>query len=248
MQNAALEPPLAVSAILRRNSVTVSGPSSSLRRFLDELPDGCRTVPVQVHALYHGGEGSKQLMDRVVHDLRRAGVVLPASSQLSIPFRKASDKSAVSSCCPPSDDLVTEIVESILVLPVNWPQTLETMELDISMRVNQPEGPLELVRLVSYGPSSPLMLSGLQDMSSKTNLERVKVDLSHENTEIQTAASYISSETDIAIIGVGFNFPNGSNLEDFWRSLLDGQNFAKEVRGYSTCSGTFGKRYGLTSV
>lgn len=66
------------------------------------------------------------------------------------------------------------------------------------------------------------MFSGLQDILSTPSLEIVKVDISHENTEIQTAASYIASEIDIAIVGVVFHFPNGSNLNEFWQSLLDG--------------------------
>ncbi|VUC32259.1 unnamed protein product [Clonostachys rosea] len=69
----------------------------------------------------------------------------------------------------------------------------------------------------------------MADISTSPMITLKKMNISHENLEIQTAANYEYRASDIAIVGVGFDFPNGSNLAQFWQGLLDNKSFARET-------------------
>ena len=39
----------------------------------------------------------------------------------------------------------------------------------------------------------------------------------------------MTSDSDIAIVGIGCRFPGADNIDEFWRVLLNGENHVTEI-------------------
>ncbi|KAK9772691.1 putative Carrier domain-containing protein [Seiridium cardinale] len=219
--------PITIASILRHSHITVSGPKFILDEFIRQLPGHIQSRPVQVHSLYHGGEQMQPVVDRILDNLQKLSITLPSVSDLSLIVRDAHNGSAIS---PDSVQVFTEyhtlsrwIVEGLIVRFINWPLALDSTSKNMNQRLSTEH---DSIKAVAYGPFATLTMADLSD-SPKLSFE--KVNVSHENPEVQLLANYESRAGDIAIVGVGLDFPNGSNMDEFWQTLLDGKSFCREV-------------------
>ncbi|KAI0976932.1 hypothetical protein F4678DRAFT_469013 [Xylaria arbuscula] len=195
-----------VAAVIHESNMSISGHPATLREFLSRLPSHCIARPVCVNTLYHGGDALIPVVGTILEDFQFRDIKLPSFDDLRCPVFSSWDGSPLSrtmSC----GYLPREIIDILLVKPVNWAKVLCSLEPICKERVT-----------VTYGPSPHvLMPSTWLPTSASTNYQ--KRDASQESFDVQLRSNYSQKEQDVAIIGAGLDFPNGSNLEDFWDSL-----------------------------
>ncbi|KAI1373465.1 hypothetical protein F4677DRAFT_448294 [Hypoxylon crocopeplum] len=203
---------ISIAGILRDSNITVTGSGSALKRFLSQLPTTCVARPVHVNALYHGGERMAPLVGTILNDFQKHKVTLPSFNDLRKVVFSSFDGSKLSNIEFPEspNSLARHVLEMILVKHCDWTSVLRSIDIDQQKWV-----------AVVYGPS-PNLLVPPSFVSSKRTLDRL--DVSHENAEVQLLSNYRQSEDDIAIVGVGLDLPNGSDLDGFWESLKNGVN------------------------
>ncbi|KAI0966728.1 hypothetical protein F4678DRAFT_483639 [Xylaria arbuscula] len=207
---------LQLGAILNTNSFNVCGPCSSFEFFLPQLPESCTIRPVGVNALYHAGTRLDSLVSIISQDFRDNKVFLPSFESLGCFVYSPVDGSKLSATESPSTTSLPQyILETILVKPVNWASVISSLKLDRSIEVT-----------VVYGPAANLLMPS--SVASPQH-ELKKQDVSHDNLDVQLHANYERKEDDIAIIGFGFDFPNGSSVHDFWQSLEEGASFVRQA-------------------
>ncbi|KAI0451209.1 hypothetical protein F5B21DRAFT_390636 [Xylaria acuta] len=195
-----------VAAVLHDSNMSVSGPPTTLKGCLSRLPSHCIARSVCVNTLYHGGDALIPVAETILKDFQVRDIKLPSFDDLRCPVFSSWDGSPLPRTTP-CGHLPRKIIDILLVKPVNWAKVLCSLEPICKERVT-----------VAYGPSPHvLMPSSWLPTSASTSYQ--KRDASHENFDVQLRANYSQSDQDVAIIGAGLDFPNGSNLEDFWDSL-----------------------------
>lgn len=219
--------PITVASIIRESHLTLSGPKSLLEDFMQHLPENTQARFVQVNAMYHGGDQMKPAVNAVLTDFRKLDITLPPTTDFAFGVRDSTDGSVVSSETsrdPTGPHVICRwVVEGLLVKPINWSLTLDSMARDMNQLACHD---IDTAKAVSYGPFSSIIIA---DLHASADITLEKINLSHDSLEVQAAANYEFRASDIAIIGVGLEFPNGSNIESFWQALLDGKSFVREV-------------------
>ncbi|KAL7621050.1 polyketide beta-ketoacyl-synthase [Parahypoxylon ruwenzoriense] len=203
-----------LAGILRDSHVTVSGTSLALEKFLGRLPTSCVARPVHVNAIYHGGERMVPLVGTILNDFERYKVKIPSFGDLRRGVLSSFDGSELSET-QSSKSLAHHILELILVKHVDWISVLRSLDIKDHRKV-----------ALVYGPN-PNVLIPLSLVSTNKSLERL--DVSHESPDVQLSSNYRRNENDIAIIGVGLDLPNASDLNEFWNTLKDGINCVSAI-------------------
>jgi hypothetical protein len=154
------------------------------------------------------------LVSTILEDFESKGIILPSFQDLRRVIFNPFDGSKLSSgqC---GKTLTQEVLEMILVKPVDWTKVLQSLGMESRRRT-----------AVVYGPHPHLLMPSSM-LSPNSTLQRR--DVSHENATVQLISNYSTNDQDIAIIGVGLDFPNGSTLDEFWDSLKDGMNCVRPV-------------------
>ena len=155
------------------------------------------------------------IVETILEDFHKYRVSLPSFDALRRLVFSSSDGSKLSGVGP-SDSLAKCVLQLMLVKHVDWTKVSHSICSDGTHR-----------RAIVYGPYPNMLVSPSQVFSEKPMLERV--DVSHENVDVQLLSNYDQDENDVAIIGVGLDLPNGSDLDAFWTSLRDAINCVQTV-------------------
>ena len=198
-------------------------------RFKDvQLPDPINSRFAHSHALYHGGEELQHVYLELLDDIHRRNITFPSFSALKHPLRSTVDGKTIQqghfdSDGPHDTTLVATIVGMIVLHPVEWQATWKGLISDATRRHG--EDSMSTTQLLSFGPSSGSTLFGHPSRRQTSGLEYV--DLSHAPDVPHSIPS--SSDSDIAIVGMSFDFPKGEDASALWKTLNEGVNAVKEV-------------------
>lgn len=176
-----------------------------------------------MNAWYHGGQQLEQVVDQVLQDIDHRDIRFPASNNLRTILRSTLDGSAVYVHNIGTKNLAQWVIRQILVHPVDW--TLVSQGIVSSMREKLKGNPKEKFRAISFGPSSESLLGELADKSLLNNLELV--DASPFKSSIFNTRS--TNPNDIAIVGMGVNYPKGKDQEELWTTLSEGLSAVSDV-------------------
>lgn len=163
------------------------------------------------------------VLKAVIGDTKRRDIKFPTQDKLIVPSNCWTALDCVAGTEDASQSLAVKVLGAILVSTVDWPPAfLDILTKCETTRARVSSGPH---RLFSYGPSTNTL------MHSFPGLEQIELwDVSHESTSMMSSSGEERCRNDVAIVGMGLNFPNGDNLEDFWNVLKDGLNCVQEVR------------------
>jgi naphtho-gamma-pyrone polyketide synthase len=114
-------------------------------------------------------------------------------------------------------DLLVEVIEDILLQPLRWNKVIAEVIAQIT------SVQCKKIAILPFGPAntSKTLVKGLLEAGITTDIK---------NTN--KSRSLVSSNPrngDIAIVGMSGRFPGGENLEEFWKTLLDGLDLHKKV-------------------
>jgi Beta-ketoacyl synthase, N-terminal domain len=166
------------------------------------------------------------VVDAVLQDVERRDIGFPTTDALRHPVRNTANGSCITPETPRSQTLVHLVLEMILIQPIEWLETSAMLLQELQTNLNLRPTACTL-RALFYGPFAPLMMSGLSKKSLRSHIEML--DISHESRDAQMSCNYGESSRDIAIIGIGVDFPNGTDTNQFWGALKNGMNFVQEV-------------------
>ncbi|RYP22779.1 hypothetical protein DL765_001488 [Monosporascus sp. GIB2] len=206
-----------VSAIFD-NSVSISGPGSTLTKLrAAELPSvQCRAA--QIHACYHGGSAMQDVMKQVQHDVERRHIVFPPWDSLQAPLRSSLTGRRMSSQYE-SQSLLDSILASIFVDKVYWPR----VHTAISDHLNQTRrrDPHVRYRILGLGPGADSLVSRLKQEPLGP---RISI-----TSNISDFINGINELSGVAVVGISANFPSGKGVQQLWETLEQGKSAASEI-------------------
>jgi len=213
---------LQISAISSTTVISLTGPELQLEEFRQGLLSAPVTKFANVHAWYHGGEHLESTLNEVMRDVKRRNVRFPGFKDLILPVRSSSDGLIISEETTESSSYTTLVARHLLIHPVDWVKTSEGISLAVQNSLEQTRG--QPVEIISFGPSTDSLFAELKNRNrdaAVTFTDRSAFKFG-EATQIR--------ETDIAIVGMGVNFPKGNGQVQLWETLSAGLNAVSEVR------------------
>lgn len=177
-----------------------------------------------VYGLYHGGERSLPILQRVLNDCECRGITFPDLASLQIPLRSSSTGSFVDvKQGADAGQLLELALRSILIDAVQWQATWKNIT-QIALNVDL------YVEILAIGPISRSLLP-LRHTVDTSSRARVKIlDSLGNEARNETIMDTLEYKDSIAIVGMSVNFPIGSDKDTFWESLQNGLNVVQEVR------------------
>ena len=203
-------------------AISISGVPSEVSMFQKHLGPAVATTSLHVNAWYHGGEHLEHAVIEVLGDIARRQIYFPDAADLKIALRSTLDGTAVDALSLTTESLVHWVIKQILVCPINW--TLVCRGISASIQ-EVPNNTMSKFTVVSFGPSSESLFAELKGNSYASNLDLV--DLSPFKSSRLDAWS--TNSNDIAIVGMGVNFPKGNDTKEFWTTISEGLSAVSEV-------------------
>ncbi len=213
---------LRISAISSATVISLTGPESQLEEFRQEILSAPVTKFADVHAWYHGGEHLESSLNAVIRDVKRRNVRFPGFKDLKMPVRSSSDGLIISEESSESSSYTTLVARHLLIHPVDWVKTSNGISSAIQNSLEQTRG--QPVEIVSFGPSSDSLFAELK------NKNRGAAVTFTDRSAFKSGALATIQASDIAIVGMGVNFPKGNGQAQLWETLSTGFNAVSEVR------------------
>lgn len=180
-----------------------------------------------IFTLYHATELAESVKSSVLEDVTRRSITFPKYDDLKYPLRSTLTGEVVKSGS--SSSLVEEVLDMVLVHPVNWDIMAKAVLSDIASSEK------ESFRVINVGPGS-----GLGRVTARA-LTGVSVDVvdwpsaaasraPKEDIKAPVRGSYDPPRHEpIAIIGMAVNLPGAPDSGALWKVLEDGLNMISEV-------------------
>ena len=203
-------------------AISISGVPSEVSIFQKHLGPAVATKVLHVNAWYHGGEQLEHTVSEVVGDVARRHICFPDAVDLKIALRSTLDGTAVDALSLKTETLVQWVVKQIVVCPIDW--TLVCRGIAASLQEVQNDLTTEFT-ILSFGPSSESLFAEFKGTSDASNLNLV--DLSPFRSS--RSDTWPTDPNDIAIVGMGVNFPRGSDTNEFWTTISEGLSAVSEV-------------------
>ena len=212
---------LRISAISSVTMISLTGPTSQLEEFKQGLLSAPTTKFADVHAWYHGGEQLESTVTEIMKDVKRRNIGFPEFKDLRIPVRSSSDGLVISAATLGSSSYATLVIRHLLIYPVDWVKTSKGISTAIQHSLEQTES--RQIEIASFGPSSESLFVELKrgnrdpavTFSDRSAFKHGEVTTGHKN--------------DIAIVGMGVNFPKGKGQDQLWETLSTGLNAVTEA-------------------
>ena len=195
--------------------MTISGRPDTLALFAASIEhNSISTRQTFVDALYHACPAHFVTKSRVLFDITRRNIHFPAPSDLIVPLVSTLTGEVISSACS-SLSLAEDIVDMILIQPVNW--DLVTTSISTRVLTNN----IQHVQLINFGPGCGLT----------KGLERTILSGIPQVTVQDVSLTAFPPGLDaIAIIGMAINMPGAPNTDRLWEILENGVNTVSTVR------------------
>ena len=173
---------------------------------------------------YHGGEQLEEVVSHVMRDVEHRHIDFPRFTDLKTSLRSTLDGSAFRMEESKGQTLAHWVIRHLLVCHVDW--SMVSRQITSSMEKLLESDPTLQFTVLSFGPSSDSLTAELTGTSFSSNLQ--VLDLSAFQTE-KCISRAINSQ-DVAIVGMGVNYPMGKDPEELWATLSKGLSAVSEVR------------------
>ncbi|KDQ12500.1 hypothetical protein BOTBODRAFT_34463 [Botryobasidium botryosum FD-172 SS1] len=220
---------LYITAVTNNKCVSVSSRPDILAQFrASGLPSEATTSQTAaIFTLYHATELAESVKSRVLEDVTRRSIAFPKYDDLKYPLRSTLTGENVKP--DSSSSLVEEVLDMVLVHPVNWDIMAKAVLSDIASLGK------ESFRVINVGPGSGL---GRVTARALTGASVDVVDWSSavasgapkEDIKAPLSGSYDPPRHEpIAIIGMAVNLPGAPDSNALWKVLEDGLNMISEI-------------------
>ena len=212
---------LRISAISSGTVISLTGPASQLEEFKQGLKSAPITKFADVHAWYHGGEQLESTLDEIMKDVKRRNIRFPEFNDLKIPVRSSNDGLIISAASLGSSSYTTLVVRHLLIQPVDWVKTSQGISSAIQHGLAQNNA--RRIEIASFGPSSESLFAELR------RKDRDQAVTFTDRSAFKHGEVTTGHEHDIAIVGMGVNFPKGKGQDQLWETLSTGLNAVTEA-------------------
>ena len=192
-----------------------------------------------MNAWYHGGEQLESVVSHIIQDIDNRDIKFPSFTDLKTTLRSTFGV-ATSANHPAASSLAHWLIRQILVNPVDW--------VKISREVlSSTQGMLKSncqlrFKIISFGPSSESLFAGFISGSLSKNIETIELS----PFKFNGSHSSSTKSNDIAVVGMGVNFPKGKDHEELWATISKGVSAVSDV--CSPLPFIFPIRYNSTSL
>lgn len=164
------------------------------------------------------------VVDEVCSDIKSRGISFPRLTDGQKPIRSTVDGTYLALCKRDDISFAVAALRLLLVNCVDWRRTMEKMSASVQDHIdNQPTA---IVQILSIGPNTNSLLYGVKN----NPYLNPRLQIIEQSPAIKThkpASSY--SSKDIAIVGVGVDFPQGKGMNELWETLSNGLCTVEEV-------------------
>lgn len=178
-----------------------------------------------VHSWYHGGPQLEDTLRQVLQDVERRRINFPGFRDLNIPIRSTHDGSILDGRTLRTESLAEWVTRHLLIYPVDWVNACEGIIAKIAE--NRKSHVSIKTEIMSFGPSTESLLAYMKNQTFGPNPKYVDRS-SFDSTENQYTSS-INEHDDIAIVGMGVNFPKGKGPKNLWETISSGLSAVSEV-------------------
>ncbi|KAF7192782.1 Orsellinic acid synthase [Pseudocercospora fuligena] len=200
-----------VSASNSPDCVTISGPGDALNQFNETmLQPRCSVKATNIFSPYHDHKLLTSSRDKILRDYEIASATFPAKADLVAPIISGIDGCLIQSSQRPERTLLAEVLDMILIAPTDWVAVQNAI-----VTLADSHRPLSIF---NYGPG----------YGALTHYENLPDEISVVDVSAELDATELSDH-DIAIIGVGLDLPDASDLETLWQNLKDGLNSCSDI-------------------
>ena len=210
-----------ISAISSTKMISLTGPELQLEEFRQRLVSAPVTKFADVNAWYHGGEHLESSLNEVIRDVKRRNIRFPEFEDLRMSVRSSSDGLIISEKTIGLSSYTMLLVRHLLIHPMDWVKTSSGISLAIQNSLEQTRG--QPIEIVSFGPSSDSLFAELK------NLNRDSAVTFTDRSAFKSGEAATIQPMDIAIVGMGVNFPRGNGQAQLWETLSMGLNAVSEV-------------------
>lgn len=232
---------LRVSAITSLTAISLSGRPSEVAAFRDFVGSAAVITNLHIDAWYHGGEQLEGVVSQIIRDIEIRHIDFPSFADLKTTLRSTSGI-ATPAKFPEANSLAEWIIRQILVCTVDWIKISHGV-LSSMQKILKSNSTLQF-KVLSFGPSSESLFTEFISGTLSTNVETV------ERSPFKVNKSHTSSTNpnDIAIVGMGVNFPIGKGQEELWVTLSRGLSVVSEVCEPLQHAFTFSIRWNSASL
>lgn len=177
-----------------------------------------------MNAWYHGGEQLEDVVSQVMRDIDDRHINFPSFIDLRTALRSTLDGLAIHTEGLEGNTLARWVIQHILETPVDW--TMVSRGIVSSMQQVLESSPTLHFKVLSFGPSSNSLIAELSDASLSSNLEVIDVS----PFKFDKFHSTSINPDDIAIVGMGVDYPKGKGQEELWATISKGLSAVSEVR------------------
>lgn len=217
---------MCVAAALKSRTFSLAGSGHSLQDFRENyLPKNIEARSANVHGYYHGGTSiSATTKTEILEDVARRVIGFPNWEHLVLPIRSTSNGTYIT-----QNEHQTSVLETVLDLmlmqPVEWQKLSVSLVTDAEKKLEQDS--LSSYQILAIGPNAKSLLPAMRG----SRHPRLNV------TNMTSASINNFTSDDIAIVGMGVNFPSGDGVSQFWNTIKEGLNVVSEVTFESKISG-----------
>lgn len=159
----------------------------------------------------------------MVEDIARRQIYFPDAVDLKIALRSTLDGTVVDAPSLKTESLVQWVIRQILVRPIDW--TLVCRGIATSLEEVLKKDSTTEFTVLSFGPSSDSLFAELKGCSYANSLNLVDIS----PFESSRSDTWSTKPNDIAIVGMGVNFPRGKDIDEFWTTISEGLTAVSEV-------------------
>uniref|UniRef100_A0A0B7KIC6 Uncharacterized protein n=1 Tax=Bionectria ochroleuca TaxID=29856 RepID=A0A0B7KIC6_BIOOC len=203
-----------VSVLYDENRVTVTASTrtvSDLKRSLQAI--GITANETEFHGRFHAGKLYKEELEKFFNFCNRfPAFQLPDASCLIVPTRINADTTLSK-----PGNLLEAASRAFLVEQFNW---IKTFRAVVSSSLQDRNS-----RVIEFGPEKcapPTLLRRLNSQINHFDLEQSIA--SPINGTISSSLDFKSADNDIAVIGMSCSVAGATDLEQFWKILLEGKS------------------------
>lgn len=205
--------------------ISLSGPGPHLSMVSKSLESAPVKKFAHVHGWYHAGEQLQNAVEKVLRDVKRRDINFPSLKDLKRPIRSTNDGHLLNDRSLYNTTFAEWITRHLLIYPVDWITTSRRLSKNVMDFLEGDKTPK--VEVSSFGPSTETIFTEIRAQLSHPRL--IFSDRSPFKATENTNAS-VSTPGDIAIVGMGVNFPCGNNQSQLWETLSNGLNAVSEVK------------------
>ena len=213
---------LRISAITSSTTISLSGKPSEVAAFRDFIGSAVAITSLHVNAWYHGGEQLEGVVSEIIQDVNNRDIKFPSFTDLKTTLRSTCGV-ATSANHPATNRLAHWLIRQILVNPVDWFKIWNVI-LSSTQGMLKRSNTLHF-KVISFGPGSESLFAGLISGTMSKNFETIELSPFKFN-----GSHYASTNSnDIAIVGMGVNFPKGKDQEELWATISKGVSAVSDV-------------------